>query len=1694
MRPQVWQPAVPLRGLILSRRAWPSLFCLLAWLCCAKSWAQAEDPATACGDAAEAMRRGWEAIAGDTAKGQEPVLSVVEDAVVGKTSLRVEAKHPGAWQGLLLRQAVDLARCSRVEFFIKQNVQKTGTPWACAVQVFFADGGQALADPLMGLGEQWTKVSLPLRTPPWTIEGRPQRFGVTDRFRFYPYRELNSPGEYLQIDGLRFVPREEDATMETQGITYRYEIAPEGEKDAGRTQLLDGENSPDQQVVFAPYSGDPVVVFDLGEVQTLTRVVLRAYPKAGRNIASATFEGSEDGKSWKPVASLVNEQSPPPGSEQVLAVACLGVARHVRVTLRKPQVDVPLVLGEVVLERRATSAADRQYKPEAYFEGPSLPPVPANHADDREYSWLRGHTIQVAIHRRTGVIGGLWKADGAQVVLRGWDRYVFESREALVESTEYADAGGTAHQSAQLLIWQGTNGDLSGLKLRKSYRLRRDGGDEMLEKRTELTYSGVRPDQFATVLSNVALTEAFRRGGYYEGVQTRCDRVCADDVHFKRVIPPSKAVMLSHPASGETATQYRFQVNDRFCAPYYTQPAAETYDASSYNRCGWEIGHTTLKLAPGAPQSVRVHTGVVSDGRFGWERHFVSLPEYRAFVAGLTRPAWIADVKAVFQDTYHELLTGMAERTAERLLSIVDDGYLLSPSYCYCDSEWGDLPLAGDCHDIFGGVTSAAEIARILGSLNRHPRFKAGLYMWLQSVMPESATYRAHPDWCIATNKVGDPLSFFPTLKTNFSRILSAPGHQDFLVQQVGDFLRHYPQRIWYLDGGAAAANVIDWKTLRISQDYDGEDFCRRTRQAFRRLNPQGLVFFNDAEDRLADIGYAEIGTGFGQDWRTSAAGMYQVKVRQYFDPLRLLSPLYITQANSLAYLRLCTGLGLVPAEAVSHETPGLLQYAPYCSAAFETRGLQFSPTRVAPDWRAEADTPLEMYALRAVRGLVLSLVSHAEAEETRELRAQVPGEVAAPGETAYVVHHVLKDMAHFPTPISDFTSKAVYRQEAWAAGAVTEWRGISPVKVDPDGWISLRASLTPGLLNLFSVVREPAFYWSRDGLRANFLLPAVRGREIAVRARGDLRELSLSPETAPVEVLVLAPPGKTCARAEVKGTAIAGRQVALHGLRGLVVPVPPSTERRSFAVHLGASEPEAGSLELRAAATVVAGGALTLGVKGVWRGALCYSVWRQGALVHAGSADATGDETRLTIPVPVAAHDGEYRLQVGGAPTAVAEVSFTVTGHQQPEKIEPYWPPVQPSEEITPVGLEREGVSILSVARGSMAGGRPTVDTDRLTLRAEMPDETLRYYNHAHAGLELRGLRSATIRVGHNMVPQQGLYPARHVLLEEAANPFIGFFVDYGTPAGYTRRVAFSLGQMSLKRESPLPGWGAARAPERFLRLPATIFTGERVEGRLDFQPWAPPDWDGRLWVSLALDDVFRSRWVSLQLVALNPPAGIPSVKVEDMLAAMGQPHERTVSAAPFGRAPEMDGQLEDEAWKQARPVGDFYVVQKQGQRASQATEVRLGYDDRFLYLGVTCLETEKNGFTVTSGATGSPWWDDSVEFTLVPAAWNGRYLHAIVSADAVTYQETAEAAREKVERGALALQCHARMSPRRFTVEVAVPLGAGGLPAPRRGEEWQAQFMRTRVAPAGTREFNTWTISEGYHDAPAFGKLVFE
>src|SRR5256884_1278885 len=80
------------------------------------------------------------------------------------------------------------------------------------------------------------------------------------------------------------------------------------------------------------------------------------------------------------------------------------------------------------------------------------------------------------------------------------------------------------------------------------------------------------------------------------------------------------------------------------------------------------------------------------------------------------------------------------------------------------------------------------------------------------------------------------------------------------------------------------------------------------------------------------------------------------------------------------------------------------------------------------------------------------------------------------------------------------------------------------------------------------------------------------------------------------------------------------------------------------------------------------------------------------------------------------------------------------------------------------------------------------------------------------------------------------------------------------------------------------------------------------------------------------------------------------------------------------FDKAPVIDGKLDDEIWKQATVLKDFYQVQPGDNIApSKPTEVLLGYDSKFIYVAFHCYD-EPDKVRATIPKRDNIWNDDYV------------------------------------------------------------------------------------------------------------------
>ena len=208
-----------------------------------------------------------------------------------------------------------------------------------------------------------------------------------------------------------------------------------------------------------------------------------------------------------------------------------------------------------------------------------------------------------------------------------------------------------------------------------------------------------------------------------------------------------------------------------------------------------------------------------------------------------------------------------------------------------------------------------------------------------------------------------------------------------------------------------------------------------------------------------------------------------------------------------------------------------------------------------------------------------------------------------------------------------------------------------------------------------------------------------------------------------------------------------------------------------------------------------------------------------------------------------------------------------------------------------------------------------------------------------------------------------------------------------------------------------------------------------------------------------------------------------------------------------------ELTGKLDDPAWSTAEPVQLVDAIT--GVAGRFASEVRVMYDDRFLYVGFLCEDNYVWG-TITE-KDGPIWEEECVEVFLNPAGVAHQYYEINVSPQNTLF-ETVILNRRTVEKPAETFiglpQWHPEGirtathiegeadSPgkaRSWSAEYAIPLdqliGARNIP-PQPGDVWRANFYRIDSPQKGQRDHYAWskTGKPAFHLPWKFGFLRFE
>lgn len=204
------------------------------------------------------------------------------------------------------------------------------------------------------------------------------------------------------------------------------------------------------------------------------------------------------------------------------------------------------------------------------------------------------------------------------------------------------------------------------------------------------------------------------------------------------------------------------------------------------------------------------------------------------------------------------------------------------------------------------------------------------------------------------------------------------------------------------------------------------------------------------------------------------------------------------------------------------------------------------------------------------------------------------------------------------------------------------------------------------------------------------------------------------------------------------------------------------------------------------------------------------------------------------------------------------------------------------------------------------------------------------------------------------------------------------------------------------------------------------------------------------------------------------------------------------------------IDGRLDEPVWRRAAVFKPFFPNRGEG-RDSEATEVRLWYDDTALHLGWLCADRD---IQATLTKRDSRFWDEEVVEFFVTADKLEQYFELQWNPlggvfDAIIHNQIAAEGRSAKFTGdwsytAKGLTSAARVEgtvgnsadlDRGWSVEVALPFSDLGVPAPSPGCVWRGNFYRFSRGANNPEQQLSWSPTRlpGFHEPSRFGHLEF-
>lgn len=185
---------------------------------------------------------------------------------------------------------------------------------------------------------------------------------------------------------------------------------------------------------------------------------------------------------------------------------------------------------------------------------------------------------------------------------------------------------------------------------------------------------------------------------------------------------------------------------------------------------------------------------------------------------------------------------------------------------------------------------------------------------------------------------------------------------------------------------------------------------------------------------------------------------------------------------------------------------------------------------------------------------------------------------------------------------------------------------------------------------------------------------------------------------------------------------------------------------------------------------------------------------------------------------------------------------------------------------------------------------------------------------------------------------------------------------------------------------------------------------------------------------------------------------------------------------------APVIDGNLDDEVWKNAAIVDDFHQTSpSDGGKPTEATVVRVTYDDEFLYIAAHLKDSNPTGILAKQMIQGKMFYSDDRFWVTLDSFNNKRNDYFFqVNANGVRRDALRENNARFIDEWATIWQAESAVTDDGWVTEIAIPFKSISF-SPDSGT-WGINFGRGIVRK---QEYNMWSSHER-QDWPAYGGEV--